>query len=58
MMDIIKLCTSMIKITFWDAVLKYIFLYWLEALLTVHVGILPVSFENRNLSSNKKEYVE
>lgn len=48
----------MIKITFWDAVLKYIFLYWLEALLTVHVGILPVSFENRNLSSNKKEYVE
>ena len=58
MMDIIKLC--MIKITFWDAVLKYIFLFWLEALLyTYPVGILPVSFENRNLIALiREEYVE
>lgn len=51
MMDIIKLC--MIKIVFWDAVLKYMFI--LVGRTTVYVGTLPEdSIENRNLSSNKR----
>lgn len=51
MMDIIKLC--MIKIVFWDAVLKYMFI--LVGRTAVYVGTLPEdSIENRNLSSNKR----